>query len=165
MGLGWQRSRIQWGIYILCCPHMFPIEGWRNQPDSSFVIISFILVTHLFYKALISQREFWCWSLLPVCNSRFHGLWTSGGASHGKILSLSTSFVLRRMLQCPLCSKSLSVGLSLVTHLSIEFHWWCFVYLAILIMFCQTSSFFFSELLTKKRQTNKQTNKHFGILL
>ena len=103
--------------------------------------------------------------LSPVCDSLFHGLWTSGGASHGKVLSLSTSLALRRMLQCPLCSKSLSVGLSLVTHLSIEFHWWCFVYLAILIMFCQTSSFFFSELLTKKRQTNKQTNKHFEILL
>ena len=103
--------------------------------------------------------------LSPVCDSLFHGLWTSGGASHGKVLSLSTSLALRRMLQCSLCSKSLSVGLSLVTHLSIEFHWWSFVYLAILIMFCQTSSFFFSELLTKKRQTNKQTNKHFGIVL
>ena len=96
--------------------------------------------------------------LSPVCDSLFHGLWTSGGASHGKVLSLSTSLALRRMLQCPHCSKSLSVGLSLVAHLSIEFHWWCFVYLAILIMFCQTSSFFFSELLTKKRQTNKRTN-------
>jgi len=30
----------------------------RNQPDSSFVTISFILVTDLFYKALISQGEF-----------------------------------------------------------------------------------------------------------
>ena len=103
--------------------------------------------------------------LSPVCDSLFHGLWTSGGASHGKVLSLSTSLALRRMLQCPHCSESLSVGLSLVTHLSIEYHLWSFVYLAILIMFCQTSSFFFSELLTKKRQTNKQTNKHFGILL
>ena len=55
------------------------------------------------------------------------------------------------MLQCPLCSKSLSVGFSLVTHLSIEFHWWSFVYLAILIMFCQTSSFFFSERLRKQQ--------------
>ena len=104
---------------------------------------------------LITLRAY----LSPVCNSDFHGLWTSGGASHGKVLSLATSLALRRMLQCPLCSKSLSVGFSLITHLSIEFHWWCFVYLAILIMFCQTSSFFFSELLTK---TNKQTNTISG---
>ena len=145
MGLGWQRSRIQWGIYILCCPHMFPIKGWRNQPDSSFVIISFILVTDLFYKALISQGEFWCWSLLPVCNSRFHGLWTSGGASHGKILSLSLPLFPLWMHQCPHCSYFLRIGFSLVAHLSIEFHWWCFVYLAKLVMFCQTGFFFLSK--------------------
>ena len=106
---------------------------------------------------LITLRAY----LSPVCNSDFHGLWTSGGASHGKVLSLSTSLALRRMLQCLHCSKSLSVGLSLVTHLSIEFHWWCFVYLAILIMFCQTSSFFFSELLTKKKQKTKNKQTQF----
>ena len=108
---------------------------------------------------LIALRAY----LSPVCNSLFHGLWTSGGASHGKVFSLSFSLALRGMLQCPLCSKSLSVGLSLVTHLSIEFHWWSFVYLAILIMFCQTSSFFISELLTKKK-TNKQANKQTNTI-
>ena len=103
---------------------------------------------------LITLRAY----LSPVCDSLFHGLWTSAGASHGKVLSLSTSLALRRMLQCPHCSKSLSVGLSLVAHLSIEFHWWSFVYLAIVVMFCQTSSFFFSELLTKKKKkTTKKT--------
>ena len=89
--------------------------------------------------------------LSPVCDSLFHGLWTSGGASRGKVFSLSFPLALIWMLQCPLCSKSLSVGFSLVTHLSIEFHWWSFVYLAILIMFCQTSSFFFSERLRKQQ--------------
>ena len=114
---------------------------------------------------LITLRAY----LSPVCDSLFHGLWTSAGASHGKVLSLSTSLALRRMLQCPHCSKSLSVGLSLVAHLSIEIHWWSFVYLVIVVMFCQTSSFFFSELLTKKKKQQKkeqQADKHnFRILL
>ena len=35
----------------------------RYQGNSSCVIMSVILITTLFYKALISQGEIWCWSL------------------------------------------------------------------------------------------------------
>ena len=31
-----------------------------------YVIMSEILITTLFYKALILQREIWCWSLLGL---------------------------------------------------------------------------------------------------
>ena len=36
------------------------------QANSSCVIMSVILMTTLFYKALISQEEIWCWSLLGL---------------------------------------------------------------------------------------------------
>ena len=36
----------------------------KYQANSSCVIMSVILITTLFYKALISQGEIWCWSLL-----------------------------------------------------------------------------------------------------
>ena len=131
--------------------HLHPLlsayVSYRRVEES----IRFIFCDHFLhsrhrtvYKALISQGEFWCWLLLglisPVCDSLFHGLWTSAGASHGKVFSLSTSLALRRMLQCPHCSKSLSVGLSLVAHLSIEFHWWSFVYLAIVALSSSVNS-------------------------
>ena len=38
----------------------------KNQLDSSCVIMSLILVTTLFYKAVILQGEIWCWSLLGL---------------------------------------------------------------------------------------------------
>ena len=38
----------------------------KHQANSSCVIMSLILMTTLFYKALISQGEIWCWSLLGL---------------------------------------------------------------------------------------------------
>ena len=38
----------------------------KYQADSSCVIMSVILMTTLFYKALILQGEIWCWSLLGL---------------------------------------------------------------------------------------------------
>ena len=38
----------------------------KYQANSSYVIMSVILMTTLFYKALILQGEIWCWSLLGV---------------------------------------------------------------------------------------------------
>ena len=59
-------------IYILICyPYTFSKEvGGENllkyQKDSFCVIISLILMTTLFYKAVILQREIWHWSLLGL---------------------------------------------------------------------------------------------------
>ena len=38
----------------------------KYQATSSRLIMSVILMTSLFYKALIFQREIWCWSLLGL---------------------------------------------------------------------------------------------------
>ena len=38
----------------------------KYQANSSCVIMSIILITNLFYKALILQGEIWCWSLLRL---------------------------------------------------------------------------------------------------
>ena len=38
----------------------------KHQANLSCVIISVILTTILFYKALILQGEIWCWSLLGL---------------------------------------------------------------------------------------------------
>ena len=38
----------------------------KYQADSSCVIMSVILMTTLFYKALILQGEIWCWSPLGL---------------------------------------------------------------------------------------------------
>ena len=38
----------------------------KYQANSSCVIMSVILITTLFYKALILQGEIWCWSLLGL---------------------------------------------------------------------------------------------------
>ena len=38
----------------------------KYQANSSWVIMSVILMTTLFYKALILQGEIWCWSLLGL---------------------------------------------------------------------------------------------------
>ena len=38
----------------------------KYQANSSCVIMSLILMTTLFYKALILQGEIWCWSLLGL---------------------------------------------------------------------------------------------------
>ena len=38
----------------------------KYQVNSSCVIMSVILMTSLFYKALILQGEIWCWSLLGL---------------------------------------------------------------------------------------------------
>ena len=36
----------------------------KYQANTSFVIMSVILTTTLFYKALLLQGEIWCWSIL-----------------------------------------------------------------------------------------------------
>ena len=36
----------------------------KYQAHSSYVILSVILMSTMFYKALILQGEIWCWSLL-----------------------------------------------------------------------------------------------------
>ena len=56
---------------LICCPYSFPkrSSGWKlikYQANSSCVIISVILMTTLFYKALILQGEIWCWLLLGL---------------------------------------------------------------------------------------------------
>ena len=38
----------------------------KFQANSTFVIISVILMTTLFFKALVLQGEIWCWSLLRL---------------------------------------------------------------------------------------------------
>ena len=38
----------------------------KYQAHSSCVIMSIILMTTVFYKALILQGEIWCWSLLGL---------------------------------------------------------------------------------------------------
>ena len=51
---------------LICCPYSFPSgeKLIKYQANSSCVIMSVILMTTLFYKALILQGEIWCWSLL-----------------------------------------------------------------------------------------------------
>ena len=59
---------------LICCPYSFPIEVVRReekklikyQANTSCVIMSVILMTTMFYKALILQGEIWCWSLLAL---------------------------------------------------------------------------------------------------
>ena len=41
-------------------------KGIKYQANSSCVIMSVILMTTLFYKALILQGEIWCWSLIGL---------------------------------------------------------------------------------------------------
>ena len=43
----------------------------KYQVNSSCVIMSVILMTTLFYKALILQGEIWCWSLLGLKRLKF----------------------------------------------------------------------------------------------
>ena len=47
---------------LICCPYSLILV--KYQANSSCVIMSVILMTALFYKALISQGEIWCWSLV-----------------------------------------------------------------------------------------------------
>ena len=51
---------------LICCPYSFPAEVVGRSWNSSCVIMSIILMTTLFYKALILQGEIWCWSLLGL---------------------------------------------------------------------------------------------------
>ena len=64
------NPKIKIGI-LICSPYSFPSEVMgekliKHQTNSSCVIMSVILMTTLFYKALILQREIWCWSLLGL---------------------------------------------------------------------------------------------------
>ena len=69
---------------LICCPYSFPTEleersMIKYQANSSCMIMSVILMTTPFYKALILQGEIWCWSLLGLkglssCSHPFRGL-------------------------------------------------------------------------------------------
>ena len=54
---------------LLCRPYSFTIEVdsgeklTKYQANTSCVIMSLILLTTLFYEALLLQGEIWCWSL------------------------------------------------------------------------------------------------------
>ena len=56
---------------LICCLYSFHYRSSgeklrKYQANSSCVIMSIILMTTLFYKALILQGEIWCWSLLGL---------------------------------------------------------------------------------------------------
>ena len=56
---------------LICYPYTFSIEVSKEnllkyQLDSSCVIMSLILMTTLFYKAVILHGEIWRWSLLGL---------------------------------------------------------------------------------------------------
>ena len=65
---------------LICCLYSFPTlrcsgeQLIKSLANSSCVIMSVILMTTLFYKALILQGEMWCWSrvgpkgLITVCH-------------------------------------------------------------------------------------------------
>ena len=56
---------------LICCPYSFPTKVVERslikyQANSSCVIMSVILMTTLFYKAVVLQGEIWCWSFLGL---------------------------------------------------------------------------------------------------
>ena len=56
---------------LICCPVFLSYRSSgekliKYQANSSCVIMSVILMTTLFYKALILPGEIWCWSLLGL---------------------------------------------------------------------------------------------------
>ena len=62
----------------------------KYQANSSCVIMSLILMTPLFYKALISRGETWCWSLLglkgltnlwALCDAKNNGVWPQASST------------------------------------------------------------------------------------
>ena len=60
---------------LVCCPQFISYRSSgekliKYQPNSSCVIMSVLLMTTLFYKALILQGEIWCWSLLGLKGSK-----------------------------------------------------------------------------------------------
>ena len=61
------RSKFE---FSFVAPIHFLQKQWgeldKNQDNSSCVIMSVILMTTLFYKALILRGEIWCWSLLGL---------------------------------------------------------------------------------------------------
>ena len=64
------NPKIKIGI-LICCPYSFTIEvvgrsSWNIKQVQSCVIMFTILMTTLFYKALILQGEIWSWSLLGL---------------------------------------------------------------------------------------------------
>ena len=65
------RSKFE---FSFVAPIHFLQKQWgeldKNQDNSSCVIMSVILMTTLFYKALILRGEIWCWSLLGLITPR-----------------------------------------------------------------------------------------------
>ena len=66
----------------------------KYQANSSCVIISLILMTTLFYKAVILQGEIWCWPLLGIKGKR-KGMkrWLPQGSPGRLILSIRYNFL------------------------------------------------------------------------
>ena len=100
----------------------------KYQANSSCVIMSVILMTILFYKALILQGEIWCWSLLGLkgLRQRFIGSLLFFGLYRGVCLILQATGFLRR-LNSSLCEitsfvKSLVDGLARA-HPTTPFQW------------------------------------------
>ena len=61
------RSRFEFSFVALFISYKSCGEKLtKYQANSSCVIMSVILMTTLFYKTLILQGEFWCWSLLGL---------------------------------------------------------------------------------------------------
>ena len=60
---------------LICCPYSISYRSSGEKLikyqaiNSSFVIMSVILMTTLFYNALILQGEIWCWSLFGLNDS------------------------------------------------------------------------------------------------
>ena len=71
----------------------------KYQANSSCVIMSIILMTTLFYKALILQGEIWCWSLLGLkgLRQRFIGSLLFFSLYRGVCLILQATGFLRRL--------------------------------------------------------------------
>ena len=61
------RSKFEFSfVALLICYRSSGEKLIKYQENSSWVIMSVILMTTLFYKALILQGEIWCWSLLGL---------------------------------------------------------------------------------------------------
>ena len=70
----------------------------KYQANSSCVIMSVILMTTLFYKALILQGEIWCWSLLGLKGLKNQyievQMYTESGPAHEIIIYYNDYFSL-----------------------------------------------------------------------
>ena len=91
---------------LICYSYTFSIEVvgricWSINLDSSCVIMSLILMTTLFYKAVILHGEIWRWSLLGLKRVNFVGIPTRRKSSYSGVSdAISLSHVLLRAIFC-----------------------------------------------------------------